>query len=187
MVDPQTPQEWVAAVRARLTRIVDERPYVFRDTPRALAEAYQAERKQFVGFAADAIEALEHQLGVHFPPLFRAYLEAMGVEHGMLFWGSDSNPADFSLYRRQAEAILTDDGVTSLLTNRSVVFLLHQGFAFLYFDADAADDAPVWKYVEGDEHPQAIAPSFRQFIEDTLLVFEDENETERAQGGYYVT
>ena len=54
-------------LQARLERLIDHRPYVFRDTPQDVAEAYIRTQRTFVGLREEEVVALERSLGVTFP------------------------------------------------------------------------------------------------------------------------
>lgn len=187
MPNTPSPQDWILLVQSKLLSAVDERPYRFKDTTWALAQEYLAERKQFAGLADDEIRALERQMRVRFPPNFRAYLVRMGIEHGMLFWGSESNPREFVGYHKQAVELVTRHKIEPFLTDKSVVFMFHQGFAFHYFEASESADSPVWEYLHKTPRPRLLARSFQHYIDDWVERIEADNAQEWANGGYYLT
>ena len=49
----------------------------------------------------------------------------------------------------------------------------HQGYTFLFFDAESQDDPPVWMFTEGDQQPKQIAPSFSEWL---FVALEDDIE-----------
>jgi hypothetical protein len=51
---------------------------------------------------------------------------------------------------RAADTLLREDG-QPLLPKNAFVFLMHQGYHFMYFIADGqSDDPPVYYYLEGE-------------------------------------
>lgn len=173
-------------LQARLERLIDQRPYVFRDTSREVAEAYLRTEKTFVGLRDEEVVALEHSLGVTFPQDFRTYLLRMGTRTGHLFAGSDVDPWKYAEYRHDLAEIIADEGITSFLTPRTVVFLRHQGYSFLFFEADNPTTSAVWTYAEGDEQPTRLR-TITDVIESELTGLEQLYASQRASGGHYLT
>jgi hypothetical protein len=187
MNEHQKALSWADSIRKRFLQLIDDRPYVFLNTDKKIAQQYLDERRQFLGLSDDEILDLENQMKVKFPVIFRAYLNVMGVYHGMLFWGSESNPKDYYNYKLWSDRIISRSKIPSFLTSDSVVFLFHQGFSFLYFNSMPILDAPVFKYYENDKSAVKVASSFQQLVEDNIEAFEQENKAEREEGGYYIT
>jgi hypothetical protein len=173
-------------LQARLKRLIDQRPYVFRDTPQDVAEAYLRTEQTFVGLREEEVVALERSLGVTFPQDFRAYLLHMGKQTGLLFTGSDIDPWSYGEYKRNLADIIADEGIPSFLTPRSVVFLQHQGYSYLFFEADNPTTSVVWSYAEGDEEPTRLK-TITAVIESELTSWEQLYESQRASGGYYLS
>ena len=121
-----------------------------------------------------------------FPSVFRAFLVAMGKNHGQLFRGSDTSPDDYLEYRQVAEELLMESGAPSLPA-QTVVFLLHQGYSFYFFEVDGSSDPPIFLYVEGTTKPQQFAASFAELLEAELRQMEDLTIRQREGGGHYVT
>ena len=178
---------WANHIKTRLINIVDNRPYVFKDTKRKSAEEYLTRRKQFLGMSYTEIQTLEHQLSLSLPLIFKAYLRVMGRKQGLLFWGSESNPDAFMEYRIWAEEIIQEDQISSFLNPKSVIFMFHQGFAFRYFEVTSPrTDTPVWKYLQHHGGLQFESQSFKDYIESEISRSEGLNNKERDKGGYYL-
>jgi hypothetical protein len=186
MHDHIPPAKLMRQVQDRLLHLVEHRPYVFLKTRRDIAEQYLAQERGGVGLSEQEIANVEQELGVSFPSVFRAFLVAMGKNHGQLFRGSDTSPDDYLEYRQVAEEQLMQSGAPSL-TARTVVFLLHQGYSFYFFEADGSYDPPIYLYVEGNTKPQKLAATFAELVENELRQMEDLTMRQRQTGGHYVT
>lgn len=191
-MNEQDCENWANQMKSHLINMVDNRPYVFRNTKREIAEAYLASQKQFMGMSENDLQALEHRLAIPLPIIFKAYLKVMGRQHGRLFAGSDSDPDEFFDYRIWAEEIFQEEQRSSCLIPNSVIFLFHQGFAFRYFDVISShEDTPVLKYIHGSyiqmSEPVIEANSFKEFIETQVSMLEKLDNNNREKGGYYFT
>src|SRR5437764_14528484 len=78
-----------AGWKERLLAMVDNPPYVFRDTPEHLIEQHRRRLTTFVGYSEEEVAGAEKCLGVRFPDVFRTYLLKMGRSPGELFRGSE--------------------------------------------------------------------------------------------------
>src|SRR5689334_8291849 len=97
----------IADWRRRLVAMAEAPPYVFRDTPWHLADAYERRLKTFNGFPEAEVAGAEARLGVRFPAVFREYLLQMGRSPGALFDGSDlAGVGEFEGFRVAAEEVL---------------------------------------------------------------------------------
>jgi hypothetical protein len=178
----------IADWKRRLIAMAEDPPYVFHDTPQELIAAHHRRLTTFVGYSEEEVAGAEGQLGVRFPVVFRAYLREMGRSPGDLFRGSDlADIAGFDRLRDAALALMaeTDPGLT--LPPDAVVFLFHQGYAFLYLRAAGGFDSPVWQYAETESEPEEAAPSFADMVGAELRLMESNQATARERGGYYVT
>jgi hypothetical protein len=63
-------------------------------------------------------------------------------------------------------SMLRSQGSPFRLPERAVVFLMHQGYFFVFFVADGAtEDPPVFACQEGDPGPSRHAESFSAWLE----------------------
>lgn len=174
-------------LKSRLITLATNRPFRFLETRKADADSYLAAMCSFEGLTEEEISNLETINSVKFPLVFRCYLQNFGKSHGTLFRGSDFSPEEFAGYRKWAEELLGEKGKESFLTQNAFVFLVHQGYTFLFFYSEASFDLPIYQFVEGDDEPKIISKSFAKFLDSTLEEMEKVNQAQRASGGYYLT
>lgn len=179
-------REYLEEIKARLTRLVDNRPFVFRDTYRADAEKYLARKKRFEGISPADIAVKESALNQQFPQCFRLYLEMMGHQHGDLFIGSDVRFEEYEEFRAEAEELYEDNEMTSLLQPDDVIFLFHQGYTYCFLKSGSYFDGPIYQYMEGDEAEKQIAPSFLSLLDSELILMESNHANSHKTGGYFV-
>ncbi|HEX7843347.1 MAG TPA: SMI1/KNR4 family protein [Kofleriaceae bacterium] len=169
------PEALIRSTQARLLAVADGPPLVEDPWP-ARAAARLARTKAFVGYPESEVAAAERALGVQFPAMFRTYLLRIGRTPGDLFVGSDLASLDptssNSISRFRSEAIALMGDAAHGLPSRAVIFLFHQGYTFLFFDADGGSDAPVFQFVEGEAQPKQIAASFAELVENELALHE---------------
>ena len=174
-------------IQARLERLVDQRPYVFRDTPKEVAEQFLRDQRALIGLSEGEVADLEESLGVNFPHDFRSFLLRMGERSGRLFQGSYARAENYAEYRAYLEELIEDEGVPSFLTPYTVVFLMNEGYRFSFIEADNAEYSTVWTYGEGDDGPTQLATSFEEYLHTLLVDIEHTQAEISANGGYYLT
>ena len=175
-------------IAERLWRLREERPFRFLETTREDAWAYLARRGSCMGMLGRDVNMLK-KLNTKFPRVFVAYLRRMGRERAGLFIGSDAEPYYMHEYKQQAIEALRAGGVKQFLGRHSVVFLLHQGYSFLYFEGGNPSqfDSPIYQYIEGEPEPKRIAAGFAELLDAEVRLMEENNRAERAAGGYFIT
>jgi SMI1/KNR4 family protein SUKH-1 len=120
------------------------------------------------GCSPDEVRQIEEHCGVRLPSIYRDFLLQMGHGAGMFFQGSDVFlPALLDL-REAASELLEESGAAVSLPADAFVFLMHQGYEFLYFRVSEGDDPPVYFYLEGESAPEKKWPSFSAFLASSL-------------------
>ncbi len=119
------------------------------------------------GCSPREIAALEAGFGRALPPGYRAFLARMGRGAGEFMQGTDMFLAHLGGLRDAAEALLAKSGSSTRLSSSDWVFAVHQGYQFLYFDAAAGDDAPVFHVMEG-EAAKPVAASFEDWLDGAI-------------------
>lgn len=151
------PQEIVASVQDRLRRL----------NPAA----------RFRGCTETEIAEAERNLAVRIPAVLREFILRIGWEPGGLWTGSEFAAAqELSEFRKDAEELLAESKATFVLPPSAIVFLLHQGYSFLYIEATEEPDGPVWQVVEGRTSPERIGGSIAQVIDVELALMEKNRE-----------
>jgi hypothetical protein len=174
--------------KRRLTALAANPPYVYRDTPRHLIEQRHQRLTTFVGYLDSEIVEAEVRLNVHFPAVFRAYLQHIAKSPGDLFSGSDlAGIGDFTQFRATALDLLAETDPALSLPPNAVVFLSHQGYTFVYILATGGFDGPPMQWIEGERDPTQVAPTFAEMVDAELQLMETNARTAREEGGYYLT
>ena len=79
--------------------------------------------------------------------------------------GTDvASPTDLLYFLGDARDLAADSETGFEIPPTAVVFAMHQGYAFVYFDDLAAFDPPVYQYVEEDAAPIRIAETLVEFF-----------------------
>jgi hypothetical protein len=178
----------VAEWKRRLAAMVEDPPYVFRDTPPHLVEAHRRRLTTFAGFTEAEVAEAEARLGVRFPAVYRAFLREMAKSPGELFRGSDlARVGDFEQFRADALEMLSILEPPGMLPREAVVFLWHQGYTFSTLLADGGFDGPPLQWMEDHPEPRQIAPTFAAMVDAELRLMEHGHAQLRARGGYYLT
>jgi hypothetical protein len=130
----------------------------------------------------------ESRLAVQFPQIFRAYLLEIAKAPGVLFQGSDvAEITEFEKYRADALALMAKTDPTLALPPQAIVFLIHQGYQFVYIIGVGGFDTPPMFWTEGSREPTQLASSFAEMVDVQLSQMEKNNASFREDGGYYLT
>src|SRR5262249_59986567 len=81
----------------------------------------------------EQVGALERHLGLQLPAAYRAYLLIAGMYPPPRLVGSDCHGPYLYGLRKGADELLQESGSKFTLPVDAVVFLLHQGYQFFYF------------------------------------------------------
>ncbi|QDT70186.1 SMI1 / KNR4 family protein [Planctomycetes bacterium MalM25] len=110
------------------------------------------------------IAQLERQYSVQLPAIYKAFLLGSYPDVEARLVGSDIDMRYLPEIRRWAQELLVENDVGHQLPSDSFVFLMHQGYQFMYFPCDGTDNPPVFYYLEGDEKPRLIFERFSEWI-----------------------
>jgi hypothetical protein len=126
-----------------------------------------------------AIRELEQQLGVEFPPAYRAFVALAGNGCEPLEGSHYAVEDDLASLQRSAGRIMKHDGL-DLLTD-AFVFLVHQGHAFNFFLLNDGEDPAVYEYVQGMPPVRQVAPRLTEWFANEVSRSRAYRE-ERADG-----
>jgi hypothetical protein len=113
----------------------------------------------------EEVSALEQEMGLTLPAAYKAFLLILGRDGGPDFVGSDCTIRHLPCLRAGAEDLLRQCGSRYTLPEQALVYLMHQGYYFVYFLADGvSEDPPVFAYLEGDPAPVEKAESFSAWL-----------------------
>ncbi|WHI45932.1 SMI1/KNR4 family protein [Microbulbifer sp. TRSA001] len=81
--------------------------------------------------------------------------------------GTDVDFPRLSELQVWAQELLEEDNSNFKLPQKSFVFLMHQGYQFMYFVCDGNENPAVWHYYEGNLEPAVKWRSFSEYMRDT--------------------
>ncbi len=123
---------------------------------------------EILGCSEEEIKELEAFFNTHLPSEYRNFLLTMGHSAGKFFVGTDIfYPSLFHL-KLWAKDLLMENNVSFQLPDDAFVFSMHQGYTFLYFNLSEGEDPPVYMYLEGDESLRQVAPTFSEYLAETV-------------------
>lgn len=130
------------------------------------------------GAPLEEIERVERAMRTRFPDAYRRFLSRAGRSAGTFMQGSDLALGDLeniNLVSREIAA--ADEGLG--LPQDALVFLMHQGYEYLFVRTSEGDDPPVYHGLESDE-PVEVAHRFTDWLEGAIA---DELRAEAALRG----
>lgn len=183
-----TAKEKILSIKQRLEALVDNRAYVFKDTPVELAEHYLYEEKHNYGMLPEEVEAFEQKSGGKFSNVFREYLLEFAASPGDLFTGSDIiyPTHEQDEFHSVAKRLIDESAHESFLGDADFIFLFHQGYSFMNVRMEGGEDSPVYQYTEGQSEPKKVANTFFELLEKELVFMEESNNEERETGGCFL-
>jgi SMI1 / KNR4 family (SUKH-1) len=134
------------------------------------------------GCSPEEITNVESDQGIRLPPNYRRFLELMGRDGGGLVGGSDLCCPDMLGLRQNAIDLLAENESVLQLPEDAVVFMMHQGYQFMYLQGD---DPRVHWWTEGSHDSRAskvIADSLFDFLradERSTILSPEQRESHR--------
>jgi hypothetical protein len=108
------------------------------------------------------ISVLEEQLGKTLPVAYKAYLQVCGTQPPHTLIGSNCTLERLPDLQEWAVDLLDENNVS--ISGPYFVFVMHQGYTFLYFPLDGSSDPAVWCYLEGDLAPKKVSDCFSIWV-----------------------
>lgn len=99
------------------------------------------------GCSSEEIAQIESQVGQRLPGVYRDFLALVGRASSGFMRGSDFACGQLLRINREARDLLREGGLS--LSSSAFVFLMHQGYQFLYFDLNGGADPEVSRFEEG--------------------------------------
>lgn len=128
---------------------------------------------KMLGCTPEQIEELKAIQGVSkLPGLYQEFLLKMGRGAGTLFQGTAFyyGAMKYFNFKQDAQDLLREKEVLFQMPHSGFVFLIHQGYIFMYFDTDAQEYDPIlYRYIEGDPSPKPISNLSKLFLEEIKL------------------
>jgi hypothetical protein len=137
-------------------------------------------RDEDIGACSDEeVEEIEHHVGAPLPAAYREFLQWMGRGASDLFLGSHVFYPDVMQVDEWARVLLENDSVPPLPPD-ALVFLMHQGYQFMFMRLQEGDDPPVYYYNSAARSSgfQTIKTSFSHYLLQAIAGLVEANETE---------
>ena len=137
-----------------------------------LVSSGRVSQSDLVGCSDAEMGAIEDAFSIRLPAAYRQFLARLGKGAGTFLLGTDfryADPVDIFSQRKRAQELLTACGSTFHLMATHFVFMSHGQEQFLFFECDGTDDPAVWRYLEGDTHPQPIARRFSMWLKACVI------------------
>ena len=131
--------------------------------------------KHALGCSKQEIKQLENALDIILPRAYRCFLEEIGKSADKFLCGSDFSITELVDIQQEAKYLLNEYDNTNILHKKHFIFLMHQGYQFLFFDTSSKEaDPKIYLYIEGEE-PIEVAETFTawltQCVEDEIKAF----------------
>lgn len=126
-------------------------------------------RKKVKPCTIDEIDYLESNIGFSLPKSYREFMLWGGHKTGGLMDGSDFFFEHLLPIQETAREILSDDEFEKPLPQKAFIFLMHQDYQFLFFDAGEGENPFVYSYRE-NQAPRFFEKHYRytDFLLDIL-------------------
>jgi hypothetical protein len=148
---------------------IDEQDNVISELVRRILLLGIASPEEIQGCTKEEVEEIQAYAGVKLPAIYLDFLYTMGRGAGNFFKGSDMFYPSLLGLRKAAEELLSEEGASFSLPKDAFVFLMHQGYQFLFFRTlGCSDDPPVYHYMEGEGAPRKISRSFSRFLIESI-------------------
>ena len=103
-----------------------------------------------VGCSEEEIAQIEHHFGHRLPETYRSFLRLMGKKAGNCFVGTDMFFDKLRVLKEYASDLLAEGNSGLELKENDFVFSVHQGYQFLFFEANEDQPDPaICYYSEG--------------------------------------
>ena len=148
-----------------------------QESVKKLVSAGLASPSQVVGCSDTEIRQLESLVNAKLPIIYKEFLKTMGQCAGSFLAGTDLfMPKLFNL-RTWAETLLQRTDSPFRLPPSIFVFLVHQGYQFMFFHLNQGDDPEVFHFEEGEEQPRAVFSHFTDWlaasVDDEIAAYRD--------------
>lgn len=123
---------------------------------------------ELVGCTDDEIREIEQKEDVTLPTAYEEFLRRMGKSAGGFLRGMDFLYPRMIGLTKAARELMAECGVTDELTTDDFAFISSQGCSYLYFDTNAGENPPVYRYIEYDEEPEQVTETFTEWLHKSV-------------------
>ena len=138
------------------------------------------------GCTPEEIAQIEKKFQLNLPAVYKEFLSRMGKSAGKFLVGTDYLFPALLHLRDDAEDILEESGVNFRFGPAHFVFVGHQGYEFLFFDAAESPD-PAVSHVEEAEEPGQVFAHFSEWlltcVADEIAAFQSLRKTAPRKSG----
>jgi hypothetical protein len=143
--------------------------YDLEQAVRRLVDAGLASPEMIRGCTEEELTEIESLLSLNLPSAYREFLGIMGREAGQFLVGSDYCYPELLSFREATARFLRRHGIESVSPDEIVVFLIHQGYIFLFFYPTSRQaDPPVFLLHDSDKAPRKIYDTFSDWLQAAL-------------------
>lgn len=125
-----------------------------------------ANDRDVLGCTDAEIAEVEKDVGVSLPAAYREFLHRMGRSAGNFYVGTDLFYPQILGATLAAHELVAEVKTGIVLPHGALVIAMHQGYQFLFIDADEGDDPPVHYYMENSGSFVKKANSLSQYFLD---------------------
>jgi hypothetical protein len=118
------------------------------------------------GCSLEEIEEVEANVGRTLPLAYREFLSKMGRGAGDFYVGTDLFYPSLLGITEGARELVAEDRPGLVLPDDAIVFMMHQGYQFMFIRADEGEDPPVYYYMEQSGKFVKLAEQLTQFLLD---------------------
>ena len=124
-----------------------------------------------IGCSEGEIKEIERKYEIKLPLIYRQFLGSMGKVAGDFLAGTDYQFPVLLELREQAISLLDESNANLSLDKNDFVFLVHQGYQFMFFKTRSSKDPAVFLY---EENKQEFKKVYNHFSEWLLASVKDE-------------
>ena len=96
----------------------------------------------------EEVRLLENNLKCRFPEAYREFLLWMGHGAGTFLQGTDIFYEHVQRIQKWAKELLSENSFPKSLPDDAIVFMMHQGYQFMFFRISEGDNPPIYYYHE---------------------------------------
>lgn len=135
-----------------------------QETVKKIVDSGLAAPNALLGCTHAELDQLSQKLGAPLPEAYRQFLQLAGKGAGQFMQGSDFLQPVIADLQPRARALLAKNGVALFLTSSDIVFLMHQGYEFLFMRPASDKDPAVWAFTEDDDTPTQVYAHFSAWL-----------------------
>lgn len=130
-----------------------------------MIEAKLVTSNSLQGCTEEEVLQIEKKYDIKLALVYRHFLLRMGKSAGAFLQGSDFLFDKICHLRQDAEDILNDSDTNFKLSKHDFVFLVHQGYQFLFFNnLESNNDPSVFYYLEDEPVPKKVYEHFSEWL-----------------------